>query len=132
MKNPFALILMILLLSSCDPTAVMEANIENSTNQTLTIDFISSDESWSKSIQIQPNQIRLFQEGFDIGNTFLEPSLTEYDSVVVKNQAEAILKVYKVTDNGKNIYNVDEYWKASEPSKWSFKYLYVIESEDIE
>ena len=110
----------------------MEADIENLTSQTLTIQFISSDESLSKTLQILPNGIELFQESFDIGSTFLEPSLVDYDSVVIKNQAEQILNVYKENDPGKNIYNIDDHWIASEPSKRFFKYKYQIESEDIE
>jgi len=132
MKNQFALTILILIFSGCDPVSDMEANIENLTAQTLTIDFISPDESLSKTLQIPPDVIVLFQEGFDIGNTFLQPSLVEYDSVVIKNQAEDILKIYKANDTGKNIYNVEDYWIASEPSKRFFKYEFEIESKDID
>lgn len=132
MKSLFVLTMMALILSSCDPVSDMEADIENLTSQTLTIQFIASDESLSKTLQILPNGIELFQEGFDIGSTFLEPSLVDYDSVVIKNQAEQILNVYKENDPGKNIYNIDDHWIASEPSKRFFKYKYQIESEDIE
>jgi len=52
--------------------------------------------------------------------------------VVVKNQAEDILKVYKPSDIGKNIYNIKDYWQGSEPSKRFFKYEYEIENQDIE
>lgn len=120
-----------IIISSCDPVSNLEANIENLTSQTLTIDFIASDVSVSKTLQLAPNEIMLFQEGFDIGSTFLEPSLVEYDSVVIKNQAEDILKVFKSNDSGKNIYNVDD-WMGSEPSRRFFKYEYEIENEDIE
>jgi hypothetical protein len=110
----------------------MEANIQNLTNQDLTIEFVSLDQDLSKSLVIPTNEIRLFQEVFDIGNTFLEPSLTIYDSVVVKNDADQILKVYKPNDSGKNIYNIDEYWLLREPSKRFFKYEYEINNEDLE
>jgi hypothetical protein len=132
MKNIFALIPIIIISLSCDPVSDMKANIENKTAQTLTLDFISSKEGLSNSLQLQPNRITLFQEGFEIGGDILKPTLIEYDSVVIKNQADTILKVYKVTDPGRNIYNVDEYWIASEPSKRVFKYKYEILDEDIE
>jgi len=130
-KNLSISIFIILILSSCDPASTLEANIKNLTSQSLTIEFISPDKSSTKTFQIAPNEIELFQEGFDIGSTFLEPSLLEFDSVVIKNQAGQILKVYKENDTGKNIYTIDEYWIASEPSKRFFKYNYEIEKRDI-
>lgn len=132
MKNLFVLTMMALIFSGCDPVSNMEAEIENLTSQTLTIQFISSDESLSKTLQIPPNGIELFQEGFDIGSTFLEPSLVNIDSVVIKNQTEQLLKLYKENDTGKNIFNIDDHWIASEPSKRFFIYKYQIESEDLE
>lgn len=132
MKSLFKLTIITMALSGCDPVSDMEANIENLTSQILIIDFISSDESLNKTLQIPPDEIVLFQEGFDIGSTFLEPSLIEYDSVVIRNQVEQVLKVYKENDPGKNIYNINDYWKASEPSKRFFKYEYEIENMDIE
>ncbi|NND79194.1 MAG: hypothetical protein HKN53_04790 [Maribacter sp.] len=132
MEYRSALTLLILIFSSCDPVAIMEADIENLTSQRITIDFVSSNEGLSKTLQIPPYEIVLFQEGFDVGGTFLQPSLVEYDSVLIKNQAEMILRVYKENDTGKNIFNTDEYWNANEPSKRFFKYEYEIMSEDIE
>ena len=132
MKKLIVIILPASMLLSCDPVSDMEANIENLTSETLSIEFISADESLNINLQIAPEEIKLFQESFDIGSTFLEPSLVEYDSVVVKNQAEEILKVYKANDTGKNIYNIKDSWQSSEPSKRFFKYEYEIESGDIE
>lgn len=133
MKNLVVLTVVILLFSGCDPTATMEATIRNLTSQSLAVEFISSsDERINKTLQILPDERELFQDGFDVGSTYIEPSLREYDSIVVRNQAAQILKVYKPNDTGKNIYNIDEYWKSSEPSKRSFKYEYEIENKDIE
>ncbi|WP_343488290.1 hypothetical protein [Allomuricauda sp. d1] len=70
----------------------MEENIENLTSQTLTIDFTSSDESSSKTLQILPNEIEIFQESFDVGSTFHEAPLVEYDSVVIQNRPKYIQK----------------------------------------
>ena len=132
MKKLFLVTLTGVLFSSCDPTSIMEANIENLTSQSLKIEFVSFDANSNKILEIDPNEIQLFQEGFDIGNDFLEPSLVEYDSVVIKNQANNILKVFKPNDTGKNIYNIDEYWIGSEPSKRFFKYKYELTDADIE
>ncbi|MEM6892406.1 MAG: hypothetical protein AAF554_01870 [Bacteroidota bacterium] len=132
MRNLYMGATLLFFLSSCDPVSDMEANIENLTTQTLTVEFVSSIADLSKTLEIKPNEIELFQEGFDVGGTFLEPSLVEYDSVVVMDQQQQVLRVYKENDNGKNIYNVTEYWMGSEPSKRFFKYEYEINTQDIE
>lgn len=116
----------------CDPTSQMEANIENLTSRNVSIEFVSANPDLNKILQVASGQSELFQEGFDVGSTFLEPSLVEYDSIVVKNQSGVILKIYQENDMGKNIYNVNEHWKASEPSKRFFHYEYEILNEDLE
>ncbi|MFY0594384.1 hypothetical protein [Roseivirga sp.] len=132
MKNLLPFALLVLIFTSCDPISDIEANIENLTSETLTIDFVSSDNSFlNKTLQLAPNEIKLFQEGSDIGSTYLEPSIDEYDSVVIKNQAEDILRVFKAEDAGKNFYKIDD-WISSEPRKRFFKYEYQIENEDIQ
>lgn len=131
MKKLFVLAVLTIFFSSCDPVSDMEANIENLTTQMLTIDFVSSDVLFDKTLTIEPNQIALFQEGGGIGDSYIEPSFIEYDSIVIKNLAEDILKIYKVTDSGKNIYNIED-WLLSEPSKRFFKFKYEIDSNDIQ
>lgn len=132
MKKLFPVIVAIAVLCSCDPVAEMEANIFNLTNEDLIIEFVSSKESRRKNLEIPKGEMRLFEEVYDVGNDFLEPALHYYDSVVVKNNAEQILKIYKPNDTGKNIYNIDDYWFLNEPSKRIFKYVYEINNEDIE
>ena len=121
-----------LLVLSCDPVSDMEANIENLTEEPLTVEFISFDTSLNKTLDIAPDETVLFQEGFDIGSTFLEPSMTEYDSVVVRNASDAILRIYKENQTGKNIYNVSDDWIGREPSKRFFRYKYQIETEELD
>tara|TARA_R110000765_G_scaffold216108_1_gene320732 strand:- start:761 stop:1159 length:399 start_codon:yes stop_codon:yes gene_type:complete len=132
MKNFIGICFLTVVFSSCDPTVSMEANIKNQSTQDLIVEFISFDQNLNKTLEISNNDVKLFQEGFDVGNDFLEPYLAEYDSVVVKNSSEQILKVYKPNDNGKNIFKIDEYWTSSEPSRNFFKYEYEIYSEDLE
>ncbi|MFT0715573.1 hypothetical protein [Flagellimonas lutimaris] len=132
MKKIIGFTPLLLIFLSCDPTSQMEANIENLTSQNLSVVFVSSDFSLGKTFQIAPGQIVLSQEGYDVGSTFLKPSLMEYDSVIIKNQVNETIKVYKRNDSSKNIYNVDEYWMFSEPSKRFFVYEFEIKTEDIE
>jgi len=132
MKKLITATLTIFLLTGCDPVSDMEANIENLSSENLTVEFVSFDSSLNKTLQIAPNEIQLFQESYVIGSTFLEPSLVEYDSVVIKNQMGEIFRVYKPSDANKNIYNIDAYWIASQPSKRFFKYEFEIYNEDIE
>lgn len=132
MKNFIRVFLIIVLFCSCDPVADMEANIDNLTTQDLILEFISFDQNLNKTLEIPTDETAVFQEVFDVGNDFLEPSLVEYDSVVVKNSAERILKVYKPDSSGKNIYNINEYWLSSEPYKRGFRYEYKIYDEDLE
>lgn len=132
MKKLILFISMISILSSCDPTSSMDANIKNSTSQNLSIIFSSSDVSLNETFQIDPNETILFQDGFSVGDSVLEPRLTAYDSIYIKNESNEIVKVYKQNTEGKNIYNVDDYWISSEPSKRYYKYDYEIKNEDIE
>lgn len=133
MKKIFLTLTAITFLCSCDPETDLEANIENLTNQDLIIEFVSFDQAFGKTLVIPTNETRLFEVLSTVtGNNFLEPSIFQYDSVVVKNNAEQILKVYKPTDSGKNIYNIDEYWFLRNPSKRFFDYEYEINNEDLQ
>ena len=130
MKNIIKVILFSLVIISCDPVADMEANIKNLTDTSLNIDFVSSDVNLRKILTIAPNEVVLFQEGFDIGNTYLEPSLIDYDSVVIRDNNQSILKIYKPNESGKNIYNIKN-WIAKEPYKRFFVYDYEVTNNDI-
>ena len=121
-----------LLMSSCDPVASMTANIKNNSSEALTIVFPSADSLQHMEIVLAPEETKFFQDGFDIGSTYLEPRLSDYDSVYILNAQEELVKVYKANSPNKNIYNVPEDWQSSEPSRWVFEYLYEIENSDIE
>ncbi|RNC91732.1 MAG: hypothetical protein ED555_01000 [Allomuricauda sp.] len=132
MKKLIALALVILVASSCDPIAEYDAYIENATPTNLSIAFFSSDIELNRSLNITSGQTVFFQEGSDIGSTFIQPSLVQYDSIVVRNEENQIIRVYKENDPGKNIYNVDAYWAGRETSKWVYEYEYQIESIDLD
>jgi len=59
-------------------------------------------------LDIPTDATECYKEVFDMGNEFLEPPLVAYDSVVIKNRAEQILKVYKPDDTSKAIYSLNE------------------------
>ena len=132
MKNFIAICFLTVVFYSCDPTVSMEVNIKNRTTQDLIVEFMSFDQNLNKTLKISNNDFKLFQEGFDVGNELIEPYLTEYDFIVIKNSSEQILKIYKPNDDGKNIFNIDEYWLLNKPSKNFFKYEYEIHSKDLE
>ena len=123
--------LFILLIIGCDPSALMKASIENSTSIPLEIQFISSDNAYNQFLQVSSGESVVFQDVFDVGNTYLEPDLDDFDSVVVRNQNNDVLKVYKPQDTDKNIYNL-LYWQSSTPAKRSFVYVYSIDESDIQ
>ena len=130
-KRISVFMILMLLLSSCDPSADMEATIKNTTTQSLTVDFVPSADYKKISLQILPNGIELFQERFSATGRVGEPSLEEYDSVVIKNQIEKIVKVYKQNGVGKNIYNISD-WTLSTPMERSYRYEFEIQTIDIE
>ena len=131
MKHIVKIFLLVICITGCDPVADMEANIENLTDKTLSIEFISKNVNLAKSLELAPNEIGLFQEGFDIGSTYLEPYFDEYDSIVIRNVGQQILKVYKPEITGRNIYDLSN-WIAREPSKRFFIYEFEIKNSDIQ
>lgn|SRR5690554_1936222 len=131
MKKTVLPVLIVLLLAGCDKASMMDANIKNNTTQNLSLIFFSASQS-NDSLQIESNQNKLFQEGFSSTGGFLKPSLTQFDSIYIKNQSNEILKVFKENTEGKNIYKVDEFWIFSEPLEQVYNYDYTINSEDIE
>lgn len=130
MKNLIIIALVCFFCTSCDPVASMEATIENTTQETLVIDFVAFNANENRTITIKSSEVFLFQEGFDIGATYLEPSLSEFDSVIVRNLTQEVLKIYKSDDVTKSIYRLNN-WISSEPSKRYFKYNYKIENSDF-
>lgn len=131
MKKRIFIGLSMLSLLGCDPVSDMEANIENLTPQALRVEVVSSIQELGKTIEIAPNKIERFQEGFDIGSTYLEPNFNNIDSIVIKNPTGEVLKVYKENNSGRNIYDIEN-WDASEPSKRFFKYKFEIRQEDLD
>nr|WP_298995152.1 hypothetical protein [uncultured Allomuricauda sp.] len=128
-----------LLLSiwGCDPTESLEAYIMNSSNESLNMNFVSSELLTefmeNREILIIPsNERRSYQRiGVDefIGQAGL--SLSVFDSIYISNNANEILKIYKPDSPGKNIYNIDQYWTVRETGKNHFEYTYTITDEDI-
>ena len=118
---------------SCDPVSSMEADITNTTSQNLSIRFVSSEFiEDNKILEIPSGETVLFQESFSTIGSFLEPSLVQFDSIYIQNTSSEILKIFKLNSSGKNIYNIDSFWNAREPSKRVYLYEYQITNEDIQ
>lgn len=134
MKKLVLLVLSFVLIASCDPVASMEATIENKTDQFLSIEFVSRDPQSipTETYRINPDQSVLFQDVFDVGNTYLEPYLLEYDSIVLRDQSNSVIKVYKQESPGKNIYHIQSSWLGRENPKRNFFYVYQLDAEDLD
>lgn len=131
-KNTLLLLILGSTLLSCDKSTMMEANIKNATSQALIITFASSSEG-TRTEMLNPDKIRLFQDGFSSTGGFLEPSLAAFDSVYIENEDRELLKVFKPNSTGKNIYNVGIFWDFKATAGDSFyKYEYPIENKDLE
>ncbi|MBT8211099.1 MAG: hypothetical protein KJP14_11290 [Eudoraea sp.] len=131
MKRFILCMLFIPICLSCDPVSLMDANIENSTGQAISITFVASGIP-DEILAIAPNETVLFREGMSTTGGFLEPSLVEFDSVYIQSEANEILKIFKPNSAGKNIYNVEDSWIFTEPSKRVYQYDYLINNEDLE
>lgn len=133
MKRVSLVILTALLCFSCDPTSVMDANIENTTTQHLSITFVSAEfTDLNKTFEMESKETILCQEGFSTTGGFLEVSLDGVDSVYITNTSNEILKVYKPETTGRNIFEIGDYWESSTPSKRFYQYDYQITNTDIE
>ena len=119
------------MIAGCDPVSLMDANIENSTSQQISITLISSI-SPNETVVIGANETVLFREGMSTTGSFLKPSFAEYDSIYFESESNEILRVFKPDSQGKNIYEIDDYWRYSEPSKRFYQYDYQINSDDFE
>ncbi|MGN7512826.1 MAG: hypothetical protein ACTHOM_00520 [Allomuricauda sp.] len=139
LMKPFRIILIGLSILGCDPSESLEAVMSNKSGSDLNIHFVSDilhtgELDNARSVKLLSNKEAYF-EGVDRGNVGLGNavlSFTAYDSIYITNMSEEILKIYKENTPGKNIYNIDEYWKVTESSKNHFVYTYIITQEDIE
>lgn len=131
MKKIIPLLSLIGTLLSCDPAAVIEASLSNETDQNLTVVFLAQDASENLTLTVNANAKALFQDGFDIGNTYLEPDLTRYYSVEIKDTNENVLKEYLPDEEGKNIFDVES-WNTLEDEKRNFIYEFVITDQDLQ
>ncbi|WP_233882151.1 hypothetical protein [Tenacibaculum piscium] len=117
---------------SCDPGDSLEANITNETSKDLFIEFVSSEfPEINRSLSVKTSETEVY---LDIGKSGTRTNLlyfNDFDSIYVKNSSNEILKIFKENTTGKNIYNIDEYWSVSEPSKNHFIYTYEITEEDL-
>ena len=132
MKKILLLGLAALAWYGCDPFSTMDADITNTTSQNLSIRFVSSQfVEDNKTLEIASGETVLFQQASSTTGSFLEPSLVQFDSVYIQNASEEILKIFKPTTPGRNIYGVEAFWSVREPSKRQYFYEYQITNEDV-
>ena len=133
MKKSMLLGVLIMLFCSCDPFSTMDADITNTTSQNIFIRFVSSEfTEENKTLEVAAGETVLFQQASSTTGSFLEPSLIQFDSIYIQNTSEEILKIFKPTTPGRNIYDINAFWNVREPSKRQYFYEYEITSEDIQ
>jgi hypothetical protein len=136
-KRLFIYLSILLVISSCDPGESLEYKIENNTNLDIKIYFVSefiypdlTDNAKVESIPSMNSFIDNSGSTPGLGQAIF--SFVEHDSIYITNSSDEILKIFKEDTNGKNIYNIDEYWSVSETPKNHFVYTYEITEEDLE
>lgn len=125
-------IFILILLSSCDPSESLEANIINNSSINFEVIFSSSElPDFNQTLKIESQKKSLYTEiNPGLGRVGLD--FIDFDTIYIKDNLDNVLKVYKQDTTGKNIYNIDEYWSVSETSKNHFVYTYEITEEDLE
>ncbi len=125
------MICLVLFISSCDSESCSEEIILNNTSSDLYINFNSLNDSFNNQFIIEKQSRKTInQVKCDLGGVVVNYSV--YDSIYIQNSTNDILKVYKDDTEGKNIYNISEYWYVNETSKNHFVYTYEITEEDLE
>ncbi|MEX0361177.1 MAG: hypothetical protein AB3N10_09340 [Allomuricauda sp.] len=133
MKKLFFIYLtLVLIISGCDTGQSMEAVIINSSSQKVKVNFVSSEISeLNKTLEIDPNQQGLYV-AFQSGTSGVFLTFVDNDSIYIQDSSNEVLKIFKEGSQGKNIYNVDENWEVTEPSKNHFVYSFTITNEDLD
>lgn len=131
MKKLILSVFALTLLSSCDFASSMDANLTNTTSESLSLVLASSIVP-TETFQLDSNETILLRDGFSATGSFLEPLFTDYDSIYIKNASNEVVKVFKENSTGKNIYDIERYWLFREPSKRVYEYDYEITNEDIQ
>lgn len=127
----FTYSILILIISGCDTGQSMEAIVINSSSQKVKVNFVSSEISdLNKSMEIDSNQQELYV-AFQSGTSGVFLTFVDNDSIYIQDASNEVLKIFKEGSQGKNIYNVDEDWEVTEPSKNHFVYSYTITDEDL-
>ena len=129
MKN-FKLILLLVILISCDPEICNEEIIKNNTSNNLEICWYNLGDKTFETTKIMKNSSVTFgTRGCSLGGSILNLELW-YDSIIVKSN-NIQLKVWKPQTKGKNIYDIDTYWILNENPKNNFVYTFFINDEDL-
>ncbi|MCF6213951.1 MAG: hypothetical protein L3J45_08000 [Flavobacteriaceae bacterium] len=130
MKKIIFVILAIICFYSCDPEKCSDYIIKNNSSINIKLIFVGVVND-SSNIPAKTKITLSSEIKCDNGGTAPILYLNDYDSIYITNSSNEVLKVYKENTVGKNIYNIDEYWIRTKPSKNFFEYTYEITDEDI-
>jgi hypothetical protein len=129
MKKIIFIILAIIFLYSCDPGNCSDYIVKNNSSINIKLIFVRKTNDSEKIFTKKEISIWGGVKCSTGGATILY--LNNYDSIYITNMSDKILKVYKENTSGKNIYNIDKYWRRTKPSKNFFEHTFEITDKDI-
>ena len=128
----------IVILYSCDPSESLETKIINYSNSDLDINFVSrliieNNQSNKESFKIESgNSITYGRLNVTGGSGNAGLSLIDFDSIYISTNNNEIVKIWKNDSEGKNIYDIANFWTVKETSKDYYVYTFEITDKDIE
>lgn len=124
----------ILLALGCDPVGTLEVEIENATNQAITIEWYGINESFDLTRSINAKTTERISEQFlsDIGGLPTEPNYGVYDSISVFSVENQLLKTWKPSSLSKNIFDTGNDWELRSLDKWEAEAKFVIRDSDFD
>lgn len=133
----FIYLFSIIILFSCDPSESLETRIINNSNLDIKINFVSrlilrNNLNNTESFEIKSNNSITYERlnvAGGLGHAGL--SLSDFDSIYLSKNNK-ILKVWKIDSEGKNIYDIGNYWTVEENPKNNYIYIFEITKEDLE
>jgi hypothetical protein len=125
MNKTVSSLLLLVLLSSCDPEYCLTETISNNTNMDFYIvragiladtTFIEKKANKDISVTCATGGVILYYG--------------DYDSVYVKSKTNKILRIYHPLDEGKNIFDASD-WEKENISKRNDRYSFSINDDDF-
>ena len=128
MKNIAFLTTCIFILISCDPIYNTSFEIENKTNDTISLIFYSND-SIALEKKIGPSNSHLLFQDKGMSGSPTRISLDSNDSIFVSKK-EKIIKFYRDSNSMNDIY-VPSNWSEVRLKKYNYEYTYSFSENDF-